>query len=111
MRSVWVSLDVRKKNRRVSGRDSILSARGEIIHQVCYQVLKKIAMVEVLGVLVRHIRAGAVLGRMKVWQYTIVAVLFIPAYMLNEWIVLDKEYIETLALRRHISFRGSTVFA
>ena len=36
--------------------------------------------------------AGAVLGRLKMWQYIILAVLFIPAYMLNEWIVLDGQF-------------------
>ncbi len=33
--------------------------------------------------------AGAVLGRLKMWQYMVMAVLFMPAYMLNEWILLD----------------------
>jgi ammonium transporter Rh len=33
--------------------------------------------------------AGAVLGRLKMWQYMIMALLFLPAYMLNEWILLD----------------------
>jgi len=33
--------------------------------------------------------AGAVLGRLKMGQYMLLAVLFIPSYMLNEWIVLD----------------------
>ncbi len=33
--------------------------------------------------------AGAVLGRLKMWQYMILAILFLPAYMLNEWILLD----------------------
>lgn len=33
--------------------------------------------------------AGAVLGRLKMWQYLILAVLFLPAYMLNEWILLE----------------------
>lgn len=31
--------------------------------------------------------AGAVLGRLKIWQYLILAGFFLPAYMLNEWIV------------------------
>lgn len=35
------------------------------------------------------IAAGAVLGRLKMQQYLILGVLFIPAYMLNEWFVLD----------------------
>jgi len=35
------------------------------------------------------IAAGAVLGRMKMHQYVILGLLFIPAYMFNEWILLD----------------------
>lgn len=31
--------------------------------------------------------AGAVLGRLKIWQYMILAGLFTPAYALNEWIL------------------------
>ncbi len=33
--------------------------------------------------------AGAVLGRLKMWQYLVLAALFLPAYMLNEWILLE----------------------
>jgi ammonium transporter Rh len=33
--------------------------------------------------------AGACLGRLKMYQYIILAVLFIPFYMLNEWIILE----------------------
>lgn len=33
--------------------------------------------------------AGAVLGRLKMWQYMVLAVFFLPAYMLNEWVLLD----------------------
>jgi ammonium transporter Rh len=32
--------------------------------------------------------AGAVLGRLKMWQYLMLAVLFVPAYMANEWVML-----------------------
>ena len=35
------------------------------------------------------IAMGAVLGRLKLYQYAILAALLIPAYMLNEWLVLD----------------------
>jgi len=35
------------------------------------------------------IATGAVLGRLKMPQYMFMAVLFIPFYMLNEWILLD----------------------
>jgi len=32
--------------------------------------------------------AGAVLGRLKMWQYLLLAALFVPSYMANEWVVL-----------------------
>jgi ammonium transporter Rh len=35
------------------------------------------------------IAAGAVLGRLKMQQYILLGILFIPFYMLNEWIVLQ----------------------
>ena len=31
--------------------------------------------------------AGAVLGRLKMWQYIILGILFVPSYMFNEWIL------------------------
>ena len=33
--------------------------------------------------------AGALLGRIKMWQYIVLGVLFIPAYTFNEWVVID----------------------
>jgi ammonium transporter Rh len=35
------------------------------------------------------IAMGAVLGRIRLHQYGIMALVFIPAYMVNEWLVLD----------------------
>ena len=35
------------------------------------------------------ISMGAILGRVRLYQYGILAVLAVPAYMLNEWMVLD----------------------
>jgi ammonium transporter Rh len=35
------------------------------------------------------IAAGALLGRIKMHQYVILGLLFIPFYMLNEWIIID----------------------
>ena len=32
--------------------------------------------------------AGAILGRVKMWQYLLLGLLFVPAYIANEWIVL-----------------------
>jgi ammonium transporter Rh len=31
--------------------------------------------------------AGACLGRLKMYQYIVLAILFVPAYMMNEWIL------------------------
>ncbi|MCP4546911.1 MAG: ammonium transporter [bacterium] len=36
--------------------------------------------------------AGAVLGRIKMQQYLLLGALFIPAFMLNEWIVLENGF-------------------
>jgi ammonium transporter Rh len=35
------------------------------------------------------IAMGAVLGRMRMYQYAILIAVFVPAYMINEWLVLD----------------------
>ncbi|MFO0793776.1 MAG: hypothetical protein U0586_06915 [Candidatus Brocadiaceae bacterium] len=35
------------------------------------------------------IATGAFLGRLKMSQYLIMALMFVPSYMLNEWIMLD----------------------
>lgn len=38
------------------------------------------------------IAIGAPLGRLKMEQYFIMALLFIPAYILNEWLILESGY-------------------
>ena len=38
------------------------------------------------------IAAGAVLGRLKMIQYIILGILFIPAYALNEWVILQNGF-------------------
>ena len=35
------------------------------------------------------IAMGAVLGRLRVFQYMLLAILLVPAYLLNEWMVLE----------------------
>jgi ammonium transporter Rh len=35
------------------------------------------------------IAMGAVLGRLRLYQYALLAALLVPAYLLNEWLVLD----------------------
>jgi ammonium transporter Rh len=39
--------------------------------------------------------AGAVLGRVKMFQYIILGLLFVPCYMLNEWLLLSKGFVDT----------------
>ena len=41
------------------------------------------------------IAMGAVLGRLKIYQYALLGLLIIPFYMLNEWLVLDGGLILT----------------
>jgi ammonium transporter Rh len=36
--------------------------------------------------------AGACLGRLKMYQYIVLAVLFVPFYMINEWIVIENGF-------------------
>jgi ammonium transporter Rh len=35
------------------------------------------------------ISMGAVLGRLRIYQYALITILLIPLYMVNEWLVLD----------------------
>jgi len=35
------------------------------------------------------ITTGAVLGRLKMWQYILLGLLFVPFYALNEWLLLE----------------------
>lgn len=35
------------------------------------------------------ISMGAVLGRLRIYQYALLAIIIVPIYMLNEWMVLD----------------------
>jgi ammonium transporter Rh len=35
------------------------------------------------------IAMGAVLGRLKIYQYALLAIVFVPLYMINEWLVMD----------------------
>jgi ammonium transporter Rh len=34
--------------------------------------------------------SGAVLGRLKMGQYIILGIIFVPCYMLNEWLILER---------------------
>jgi ammonium transporter Rh len=35
------------------------------------------------------IAMGAVLGRLRIYQYAFLAIVFVPLYMINEWLVMD----------------------
>jgi len=54
------------------------------------------------------ITAGAVLGRLKMQQYLILGLLFIPFYMFNEWIMLD-EGLGLVGKNQFIDTGGSIV--
>lgn len=56
---------------------------GGAVHGIEGLILTEFAAASLL------ICAGAVLGRLKIWQYMIMAILFLPAYMLNEWVLLE----------------------
>jgi len=56
---------------------------GEVDLEIDRLILAEFAAASLL------ICAGAVLGRLKMPQYMLLGLLFIPFYMLNEWILLD----------------------
>jgi ammonium transporter Rh len=51
-------------------------------HEIDEMIMAEFAAASLL------ITAGAVLGRLKMFQYIILGALFVPFYMFNEWIVL-----------------------
>lgn len=65
---------------RASGVLSAEAVAPESIHSL---LLAEFACASAL------IAMGAVLGRLRLHQYAILAALAVPAYMLNEWLVLD----------------------
>ena len=65
---------------RASG---ILSAEAIPANSVRSLLLAEFAVAAAL------IAMGAVLGRLRIYQYALMAVILVPFYMLNEWLVLD----------------------
>jgi len=59
---------------------------GEAKGEITELILAEFAAASLL------ISAGAVLGRLKMFQYIILGVMFIPFYMLNEWIIIDNAF-------------------
>lgn len=52
------------------------------------QTIKALLFAE-FAVAAALISMGAVLGRLRVYQYALISIFLVPLYMLNEWLVLD----------------------
>jgi ammonium transporter Rh len=61
----------------------IISAEAVEAHTIRSLLLGEFAVASAL------IAAGAVLGRVRLYQYGLLALVMVPIYMLNEWLVLD----------------------
>lgn len=66
----------------------LLRANGIFGHQLSPHTLDALLYAE-LSVATALIAMGAVLGRLRVFQYALLALLVVPLYLLNEWLVLD----------------------
>src|SRR5690606_20053603 len=66
----------------------LLRANGIFGHALSPHTLDAILFAE-LSVAAALIAMGAVLGRLRVFQYALLARLLVPLYLLNEWRVLD----------------------
>ncbi|MCC8996700.1 MAG: ammonium transporter [Nitrosomonas sp.] len=66
----------------------LLRANGIFGHQLQPHTLDALLFAE-LSVATALIAMGAVLGRLRVFQYALLALLVVPLYLLNEWLVLD----------------------
>jgi ammonium transporter Rh len=61
----------------------VLSAEAVDAHTIRALLLAEFAVAAAL------IAAGAVLGRVRLHQYALLAAIMVPLYMINEWLVLD----------------------
>lgn len=66
----------------------LLRANGVFGHQLQPHTLDGLLFAE-LSVATALIAMGAVLGRLRIFQYALLALLVVPLYLLNEWLVLD----------------------
>ncbi|MDH5480641.1 MAG: ammonium transporter [Nitrosomonas sp.] len=66
----------------------MLRANGIFGHTLSPHSLDAILFAE-LAVATALIAMGAILGRLRVYQYALLTLLLVPLYLLNEWIVLD----------------------
>ncbi len=68
-----------------------LRAHGIMGHHLDPHTLDALLFAE-LAAATALIAMGAVLGRLRVFQYTLLALFVVPLYLLNEWIVLDNAF-------------------
>jgi ammonium transporter Rh len=66
----------------------LLRANGVFAHEIPPNTVKALLFAE-FAVAAALIAMGAVLGRLRVFQYALLALFLVPAYLLNEWLVLD----------------------
>lgn len=66
----------------------LLRANGVFAHEIAPNTVKALLFAE-FAVASALIAMGAVLGRLLVFQYALLALFLVPAYLLNEWLVLD----------------------
>lgn len=69
----------------------LLRANGVFGHALDPHTLNALLFAE-LATAAALIAMGAVLGRLRVFQYALLALLLVPLYLLNEWIVLDNAF-------------------
>jgi ammonium transporter Rh len=67
----------------------LLRATGKISSEPIEVYSMKSLLLAEFAVASGLIAMGAMLGRIRLHQYGIMALVFIPAYMINEWLVLD----------------------
>lgn len=66
----------------------LLRANGIFAHEIAPNTIKALLFAE-FAVAAALIAMGAVLGRLRVFQYALLALFLVPAYLMNEWLVLD----------------------
>ncbi len=69
----------------------LFRANGIFGHQLSPHTLDALLYAE-LSVATALIAMGAILGRLRVFQYALLALLVVPLYLINEWIVLDDAF-------------------
>lgn len=66
----------------------LLRANGIFGHELSPHSIDAVLYAE-FAVAAGLIAMGAILGRLRVFQYSLLALLIVPIYLLNEWLVLD----------------------